>query len=56
MLSLCTIDIAHSEPGTEVEVIWGNPDHPQKTIRATVAPAPFKKDNRRADIALLPPT
>lgn len=54
MLSLCTIDLAHSEPGTEVVVIWGNPGTPQKEIRATVAPAPYKKDNRRADVAALP--
>lgn len=54
MLSLSTIDIAHSEPGTEVVVVWGNPGHPQKHIRATVAPAPYKKDNRRADFTALP--
>jgi vanillate/3-O-methylgallate O-demethylase len=53
MLSLCTIDVAHSEPGTEVEVVWGNPGKPQKNIRATVAPAPYKKDNRRADLNAL---
>lgn len=56
MLSLCTIDVAHSEPGTEVVVVWGNPGQPQKEIRATVAPAPYKKDNRRADFAALPAT
>lgn len=50
MLSLCTIDMEHSEPGTEVTVVWGNPGHPQKHIRATVAPAPYKQDNRRADV------
>ncbi len=54
MLSLCTIDVAQSEPGTEVEVIWGNPGTPQKKVRATVAPAPYKKDNRRADLAAVP--
>jgi vanillate/3-O-methylgallate O-demethylase len=54
MLSLCTIDVAASEPGTEVSVIWGNPGSPQKEIRATVAPAPYKKDNRRADMHVLP--
>jgi vanillate/3-O-methylgallate O-demethylase len=53
MLSLCTIDVAHSEPGTEVAVIWGEPGQPQKTIRATVAPAPYKADNRRADVMKL---
>jgi vanillate/3-O-methylgallate O-demethylase len=51
MLSLCTIDVQHAEPGTEVIVVWGNPGHPQKKIRATVAPAPYKQDNRRADVA-----
>ena len=53
MLSLCTIDVAHSEAGTEVEVVWGNPGKPQKNIRATVVPAPYKKDNRRADLSAL---
>ena len=51
MLSLCTIEVEHSEPGTEVTVIWGDPGEPQKEIRATVAPAPYKKDNRRLDVS-----
>jgi vanillate/3-O-methylgallate O-demethylase len=50
MLSLCTIDVEHSAIGTEVTVVWGEPDEPQKEIRATVAPAPYKKDNRRNDV------
>ena len=54
MLSLCTIDVEQSEPGTEVTVVWGNPGKPQKEIRATVAPAPYKTDNRRANLASLP--
>jgi vanillate/3-O-methylgallate O-demethylase len=54
MLSLCTIDAAQSEPGTDVTVIWGNPGMRQKEIRATVAPAPYKADNRRADLGSLP--
>lgn len=53
MLSLCVIDVASAEPGTPVEVIWGAPGAPQKTIRATVAPAPYKRDNRRVDVATL---
>ncbi len=53
MLSLCTIDVEHSKPGTEVTVVWGNPGDPQKEIRATVAPAPYKKDNRRIDVKTL---
>ncbi|WP_235888903.1 glycine cleavage T C-terminal barrel domain-containing protein [Maritimibacter alexandrii] len=48
MLSLCTIDVAEAEIGNEVEVVWGNPGHPQINIRATVQPAPYKQDNRRA--------
>lgn len=48
MLSLCTLDIDQAEIGNEVVVIWGAPGHPQKEIRATVANAPFKPDNRRA--------
>lgn len=54
MISLCAIDVAHSETGMEVAVVWGNPGEPQKEIRATVAPAPYKQDNRRADLTALP--
>ena len=53
MLSLCTIDVEHSESGTEVTVVWGDPGEPRKEIRATVAPAPYKKDNRRIDVTKL---
>jgi vanillate/3-O-methylgallate O-demethylase len=53
MLSLCTIDVEHSQPGTEVIVSWGAPGEPQREIRATVAPAPYKTDNRRADVSKL---
>lgn len=54
MLSLCSIDVAYTEPGTTVTVVWGDPGTEQKRIRATVAPAPYKKDNRRADLTALP--
>jgi vanillate/3-O-methylgallate O-demethylase len=53
MLSLCTIDVGHADVGTEVTIVWGDPDGPQKQIRATVAPAPYKPDNRRADVGAL---
>jgi vanillate/3-O-methylgallate O-demethylase len=53
MLSLCVIDVAHAEPGTAVEVVWGDPGTRQKHIRATVARAPYKTDNRRADVRSL---
>ncbi|SCZ05888.1 MULTISPECIES: aminomethyl transferase family protein [unclassified Pseudomonas] len=47
MLSLCVIDVASAAVGTEVIVVWGNPGEPQLPIRATIAPAPYKTDNRR---------
>jgi vanillate/3-O-methylgallate O-demethylase len=53
MLSLCVIDVEYSKPGTEVAVVWGNPGEPQHEIRAIVAPAPYKTDNRRNDVSKL---
>lgn len=59
MISLCTVEMEYSEPGTEVTIVWGeggNPpnskieSHSQKEIKATVAPAPYKKDHRRSDL------
>jgi len=51
MLSLACIDVEHSEPGTEVTVVWGEEGggtskptverHVQTEIRATVAPVPI---------------
>jgi vanillate/3-O-methylgallate O-demethylase len=55
MLSLCVLDVALCAPGTAVTVLWGRPGTPQKAIRATVAPAPYKKDNRRLDVSTLAP-
>ena len=51
MLSLAVIDVDQAEPGTEVSVVWGDVGKRQKEIRATVAPAPYKTDRRRADLA-----
>jgi len=53
ILSLTVIDIAHAKPGSEVSILWGRPGTPRKTVRATVAPAPYKKDNRKADLTAL---
>jgi len=59
MVSLATIDTAHSEPGTQVTVVWGEDPvtrkrgvepHRQVEIRATVAPIPyvrFARENYR---------
>jgi vanillate/3-O-methylgallate O-demethylase len=54
MLSLCVIDVGWADLGTEVTVVWGNPGGRQKEIRATVAHAPYKQDNRRVDLHCLP--
>ncbi|WP_369138972.1 hypothetical protein [Modestobacter versicolor] len=53
MLSLATMDLDSAEVGTEVEVVWGNPGDPEKVIRATVAPAPYKPDASRGDLTAL---
>jgi vanillate/3-O-methylgallate O-demethylase len=59
MISLCTIDREHGDPGTEVTIVWdegGDPDNPRiqehvpKEITARVAPAPYKTDRRRSDL------
>jgi syringate O-demethylase len=52
------IDVEHAEPGTEVTLIWGEPDggttkptvepHSQTTIRATVGPVPYAAVAREA--------
>lgn len=51
MLTLAMLDIEHSEPGTEVTLVWGEKDggsskptveyHVQTEIRASVAPLPY---------------
>jgi syringate O-demethylase len=58
MLTLAVVDRAHAEPGTDVTLIWGEPDggsaklnvepHEQFQIRATVAPVPYSKVAREA--------
>jgi vanillate/3-O-methylgallate O-demethylase len=53
MISLCVINPELAEPGTEVDILWGR-GPAQKVIRATVAPAPYKRDNRKIDVNTLP--
>lgn len=50
ILSLSVIEKPFDKPGTEVQVLWGAPGKRQKLIRATVAPAPYKTDNRKVDL------
>lgn len=56
-LSLASLDPAHAEPGTEVEVLWGeDPNttkptverHRQVRVRARVAPAPYSRFARES--------
>lgn len=55
VISICSIDAEHSDPGTEVTLVWGedgeskNPlvePHTQTEICATVAPSPYLEDSR----------
>ena len=58
MLSLAMLDASHAQPGTEVTVVWGEPNggtskptverHRQVEIRATVQPAPISEVARLA--------
>ena len=43
MLALSFVDVEHSESGTRVAVLWGNPNEPQTELQATVVPAPYKR-------------
>jgi glycine cleavage system aminomethyltransferase T len=58
MVSLGIVDRAHSEPGTELTVVWGEAGrgsskptverHAQSEIRVTVAPVPLSQVARTA--------
>jgi glycine cleavage system aminomethyltransferase T len=50
MISLCSIDNAYKELGTEVTVVWGNPGTRQKEIRAIVSRFPYLNENRNDEI------
>jgi glycine cleavage system aminomethyltransferase T len=56
MFSLATIDVACAELGNEVRVLWGEPGHRQKMIRATVAPFPILDltQNSKYDVEAIP--
>jgi vanillate/3-O-methylgallate O-demethylase len=49
-ISPATIDVGYAQPGTEVTIVWGEGGEPpggmphvQTTVRATVAPWPYRK-------------
>jgi vanillate/3-O-methylgallate O-demethylase len=55
VISICSIDVEYSEPGTDVTLVWGedpgskNPlvePHVQTEVDATVAPSPYLDDSR----------
>jgi len=50
MLALAFVDKRVAQPGSQVQVLWGEPGKRQTLIRATVAPAPYKRDNRRSEL------
>ncbi|KAH7075087.1 glycine cleavage T protein [Paraphoma chrysanthemicola] len=50
MISLCIIEKEHAVLGTEVLVLWGKENEPQKLIRAIVKPAPYKEDQRKKSL------
>jgi glycine cleavage system aminomethyltransferase T len=54
MLSEAVVDVEHSDPGTEVTVVWGEENSPKTNVErhveteidATVAEMPYTEDNR----------
>jgi glycine cleavage system aminomethyltransferase T len=58
MISLCSIDTAHSALGTEVTVLWGDPGTRQKEIRAIVSRFPYLNEDRNEsfDVNTIPYT
>lgn len=56
MISICCLDTAYTEIGTEVMVIWGNPGTRQKNIRAKVVRFPYNNilRNESTDVTTLP--
>lgn len=58
VVSLCRLDPDLTEPGTEVELVWGEPRdspnpkaerHEQTRVQATVREAPYSTDRRQDD-------
>ena len=56
MISLCTMEAAYAEEGTEVEVVWGAEGSRQKLIRAKVTRYPYHSEGRNdtVDVNAIP--
>lgn len=52
ILSLAVLDDDKREVGSQVEVLWGDPDLRQKRMRATIVPFPYNKHHERKGISL----
>jgi glycine cleavage system aminomethyltransferase T len=56
MFSTGIVNVDVAEPGTELTIVWGEPDERQKHIRATVAPHPrlALAKNAELDVSTVP--
>ena len=57
MISLGFINKKYAKIGNEVKILWGSPGHPQKEIRATIAPFPYYNEeirNETFDVSYIP--
>lgn len=57
MISLAFINPEYAKEGTELTILWGTPDTPQKKIRAKVARYPYNGDlirNENKDVEEIP--
>jgi glycine cleavage system aminomethyltransferase T len=56
MISIAPVDVEHSEIGSELVVLWGDPGTHQKEIRATVARFPYLdlERNEQVDTSRIP--
>ena len=56
MISLCSIDVAAADIGTDVLVKWGEFGKPIRDLRATVARFPFLNEgrNQQVDVNTMP--
>jgi glycine cleavage system aminomethyltransferase T len=50
MVSLAFINKEYAQEGKDLKVLWGNPGHPQKEIRVTVARFPYYNGEYRNEI------